>query len=63
MQRNRAGCKEQSGEVSQYGVGKIRADVQAKERMEIRSSKRLGIQAFFPALTMEEAAEKVAKLR
>lgn len=49
--------------MSQYVVRKIRADVRAKERMEIRSSKRLGIQAFFPAPAMEEAAEKVAKLR
>lgn len=63
MRSNRAGCKEQSGEMSQYVVRKIRADVQAKERMEIRSSKRLGIQVFFPAPAMEEAAEEVAKLR
>lgn len=31
--------------------------------MEIRSSKRLGIQAFIQALAMEEAAEKVIKLK
>lgn len=63
MQRDRAGCKKQSGEKSQYGGGKVRADVQAKERMKIRSSKWLGTQAFFPALAMEEAAERLAKLR
>lgn len=45
--------------MSQCDVGKIRAGVQAMERMEIRTSEKLGIQAFFPALSVEEAAEKV----
>lgn len=45
--------------MSQCDVGKIRAGTQAMERMEIRTSKKLDIQAFFPALAVEEAAEKV----
>lgn len=62
MQRNRAGCEEKSGDVTVW-CGENRADVQAEESMVIRSNKRLGMQELFPELAVEEAAEKVKKLR
>lgn len=57
-QSRRADCKEKNGDISQFGVGKIRAVFHAKERVKIRNSKRLGIQSLFLAQAIEEAAEK-----
>ena len=61
MQREGTGHKVLSGEISDCDVEKIGADVLDKERMSIRNHWKLVIQYLLLALTMENAAEKVAK--
>lgn len=58
-QSRRANCKEKNGDISQFGVEKIRAVFHAKERVKIRNSKN---PIFLSSTGHGRSSRKVANL-